>query len=91
MKIVLDASVAVAAARPSAPSHALSASGAVNRKGRRAGSTMALLSSGKFAIPLPRPGVMREGVRAGRGVFLARIPRKLYATASSPDCGLAER
>jgi thiazole synthase len=31
---------------------------------------------------------MRDGIRAGRQAYLAgRIPRKLYATASSPETG----
>ena len=35
---------------------------------------------------------MRDGVRAGRSAFLAgRIPRKLYAEASSPEHGLIGR
>jgi thiazole synthase len=35
---------------------------------------------------------MRDGVNAGRKAFLAgRIPRKLYATASSPENGLLGR
>jgi len=39
--------------------------------------------------PLRMAGAMRDGVRAGRAAYLAgRIPRKLYATASSPETGL---
>jgi thiazole synthase len=34
-------------------------------------------------------GAMRDAVRAGRDAFLAgRIPRKRYATASSPLAGV---
>lgn len=39
--------------------------------------------------PLLMAQAMRDGVRAGRAAFLAgRIPRKLYATASSPETGV---
>jgi thiazole synthase len=39
--------------------------------------------------PLLMAEAMREAVRAGRKAFLAgRIPKKLYATASSPEAGL---
>lgn len=39
--------------------------------------------------PLRMASAMRDGVRAGRAAYLAgRIPRKLYATASSPETGL---
>lgn len=39
--------------------------------------------------PLLMAAAMRDGVQAGRAAFLAgRIPRKLYATASSPETGL---
>lgn len=39
--------------------------------------------------PLLMAAAMRDGVRAGRAAFLAgRIPRKLYATASSPETGV---
>ena len=39
--------------------------------------------------PLLMAHAMRDGVRAGRAAFLAgRIPRKLYATASSPETGV---
>lgn len=39
--------------------------------------------------PLLMAQAMRDGVRAGRAAFRAgRIPRKLYATASSPETGL---
>jgi thiazole synthase len=32
---------------------------------------------------------MRQAIHAGRNAYLAgRIPRKLYATASSPDVGI---
>jgi thiazole synthase len=42
--------------------------------------------------PLLMAQAMRDGVRAGRAAFLAgRIPRKLYATASSPEQGLLGR
>ena len=35
---------------------------------------------------------MRDAVRAGRAAFLAgRMPRKLYASASSPEAGLIGR
>jgi len=38
--------------------------------------------------PLLMAHAMRDGVRAGRMAYLAgRIPRKLYATASSPETG----
>jgi thiazole synthase len=34
---------------------------------------------------------MKKAVEAGRAAFLAgRIPRKLYATASSPETGMIE-
>lgn len=39
--------------------------------------------------PLLMAHAMRDGVRAGRAAYLAgRIPRKLYATASSPEAGV---
>ncbi|MDB5391711.1 MAG: thiazole-phosphate synthase [Planctomycetaceae bacterium] len=39
--------------------------------------------------PLLMAHAMRDGVRAGRMAYLAgRIPKKLYATASSPETGL---
>jgi thiazole synthase len=39
--------------------------------------------------PVLMAEAMRDGVRAGRSAFLAgRIPRKLYATASSPEQGV---
>ncbi len=39
--------------------------------------------------PLLMAQAMRDGVRAGRSAFRAgRIPRKLYATASSPETGV---
>lgn len=39
--------------------------------------------------PVLMAQAMRDGVRAGRAAFLAgRIPRKLYATASSPEQGV---
>ena len=39
--------------------------------------------------PLLMAHAMRDGVRAGRAAYLAgRIPRKLYATASSPETGV---
>lgn len=39
--------------------------------------------------PLLMAQAMRDGVRAGRAAYLAgRIPRKLYATASSPETGI---
>ena len=39
--------------------------------------------------PLRMARAMRDGVRAGRDAYLAgRIPRKLYATASSPETGV---
>lgn len=39
--------------------------------------------------PLLMAGAMRDGVKAGRAAYLAgRIPRKLYATASSPETGV---
>ena len=39
--------------------------------------------------PLLMAHAMRDGVRAGRMAYLAgRIPRKLYATASSPETGI---
>jgi thiazole synthase len=39
--------------------------------------------------PLLMAQAMRDGVRAGRAAYLAgRIPRKLYATASSPETGM---
>ena len=39
--------------------------------------------------PLLMAQAMRDGVRAGRAAYLAgRIPRKLYATASSPETGV---
>jgi len=39
--------------------------------------------------PLLMAQAMRDGVRAGRAAFRAgRIPRKLYATASSPETGV---
>lgn len=39
--------------------------------------------------PLLMAHAMRDGVRAGRAAYLAgRIPRKLYATASSPETGI---
>jgi thiazole synthase len=39
--------------------------------------------------PLRMAHAMREGVHAGRLAYLAgRIPRKLYATASSPESGV---
>ena len=42
--------------------------------------------------PILMAEAMREGVSAGRKAFLAgRIPRKLYATASSPENGLLGR
>ena len=42
--------------------------------------------------PLLMAEAMRDAVRAGRSAFLAgRIPRKLYATASSPEQGLLGR
>lgn len=42
--------------------------------------------------PILMAEAMRDGVSAGRKAFLAgRIPRKLYATASSPESGLLGR
>ena len=42
--------------------------------------------------PVLMAEAMRDGVRAGRSAFLAgRIPRKLYAEASSPEHGLIGR
>ncbi|MFS8064939.1 MAG: thiazole synthase [Byssovorax sp.] len=42
--------------------------------------------------PILMAEAMRDGVNAGRKAFLAgRIPRKLYATASSPESGLLGR
>ncbi len=42
--------------------------------------------------PLLMAQAMRDGVRAGRAAYLAgRIPRKLYATASSPETGVLGR
>jgi thiazole synthase len=42
--------------------------------------------------PVLMAEAMRDGVRAGRAAFLAgRMPRKLYATASSPEGGLLGR
>jgi thiazole synthase len=39
--------------------------------------------------PVLMAAAMRDAVRAGRAAFLAgRIPRRLYANASSPDAGL---
>ena len=39
--------------------------------------------------PLLMAHAMRHACHAGRGAFLAgRIPRKLYATASSPEVGV---
>lgn len=39
--------------------------------------------------PLLMAAAMRDGVKAGRAAYLAgRIPRKLYATASSPETGI---
>jgi thiazole synthase len=41
--------------------------------------------------PILMADAMRQGVEAGRKAFLAgRIPRKLYATASSPLQGMIE-
>ena len=41
--------------------------------------------------PLTMAHAMRSGCRAGRYAYLAgRIPKKLYATASSPDTGLVK-
>ena len=42
--------------------------------------------------PLLMAQAMRDGIRAGRAAYLAgRIPRKLYATASSPETGVLGR
>ena len=42
--------------------------------------------------PILMAEAMRDGVKAGRSAFLAgRIPRKLYASASSPETGLLGR
>lgn len=42
--------------------------------------------------PILMAEAMRDGVRAGRAAFRAgRIPRKLYASASSPEAGLLGR
>jgi thiazole synthase len=42
--------------------------------------------------PILMAEAMRDGVRAGRSAFLAgRMPRKLYASASSPETGLLGR
>jgi thiazole synthase len=42
--------------------------------------------------PILMAAAMRDGVRAGRAAFRAgRIPRKLYASASSPEAGLLGR
>src|SRR6185369_10024031 len=42
--------------------------------------------------PILMAEAMRDGVRAGRAAFRAgRIPRKLYASASSPEVGLLGR
>jgi thiazole synthase len=42
--------------------------------------------------PILMAEAMRDGVSAGRKAFLAgRIPRKLYATASSPTDGMLGR
>jgi thiazole synthase len=42
--------------------------------------------------PILMAEAMRDGVRAGRSAFLAgRMPRKLYATASSPVDGIVGR
>mgnify|MGYP003482413095 CR=1 FL=1 len=39
--------------------------------------------------PLRMARAMRDGVCAGRDAYLSgRIPRKLYATASSPETGV---
>jgi thiazole synthase len=39
--------------------------------------------------PFRMSQAMRDGVRAGRMAYLAgRIPKRLYATASSPETGL---
>jgi len=44
------------------------------------------------ADPLRMAAAMRDACTAGRQAFLAgRIPRRLYATASSPDEGRVER
>jgi thiazole synthase len=41
--------------------------------------------------PVRMAGAMRKAIEAGRDAFLAgRIPRKAYATASSPLQGLVE-
>jgi thiazole synthase len=41
--------------------------------------------------PVRMASAMGGAVRAGRDAFLAgRIPKKLYATASSPDRGLID-
>ncbi len=50
-----------------------------------------LLNTGIAAAqnPLLMAQAMRDGCRAGRAAYLAgRIPKKLYATASSPDTGI---
>ena len=42
-------------------------------------------------LPVLMASAMGAAVRAGREAFLAgRIPKKLYATASSPDRGLLD-
>jgi thiazole synthase len=41
--------------------------------------------------PVLMAEAMREGVSAGRKAFLAgRMPKRLYANASSPEAGLIE-
>jgi thiazole synthase len=41
--------------------------------------------------PVLMAEAMRDGVRAGRKAFLAgRMPKRLYANASSPEAGLIE-
>jgi thiazole synthase len=50
-----------------------------------------LLNSGVALArePLRMAAAMRDAVTAGRNAFLAgRIPRKLYANASSPEAGV---
>ena len=42
-------------------------------------------------LPVMMAEAMREAISAGRKAFLAgRMPRRLYANASSPESGLIE-
>ena len=50
------------------------------------------VTRGKTLVAAAAAQAMRDGVRAGRAAHLAgRIPRKLYATASSPEVGVLGR